>query len=83
MAQLESKLNMAPVALPLDLQDLENMEYQTVTIKGQFLHDKELFMGPRGMIKQGNSDGGGGLMSQRDATNGYWIITPFKLDGRQ
>ena len=39
MAQLESKLNMEPVALPLDLQELENMEYQTVTIKGMFLHE--------------------------------------------
>lgn len=64
------------------MSHLDSMEYQTVSVTGHFLHDKEMFLGPRGLIKPDGGDGGGGLMSQKN-TSGYLIITPFKLEDRE
>lgn len=79
---MESKLNLPAEPLPDNLDDLEAMEYQTVAVKGHFLHDKEMFMGPRGLIKPNGGESGGGLMSQQN-TSGYLVITPFKLVDRE
>lgn len=65
------------------LEDVSRMEYQTVRVKGQFLHDKELYLGPRGLIRQNEGESAGGLFSQQNQTNGYLVITPFKLSGRE
>lgn len=59
------------------------MEYQTVIAKGHFLHDRELIMGPRSLITDGNIEEGGGLITQQQESIGYHIITPFKLEGRE
>ena len=53
-------------------------EYQRVKIKGEFMHDHEMFLGPRGKSDVGN-DKGGGVFSSGGST-GYYVITPFKLD---
>lgn len=58
------------------------MEYQTVSVTGHFIHDKEMYLGPRGLIKPDGEDVGGGLMSQKNSS-GYLIITPFKLEDRE
>lgn len=68
--------------LPDDLDHLQSMEYQTVSVTGHFIHDKEMYLGPRGLIKQDGEDVGGGLMSQKNSS-GYLIITPFKLEDRE
>jgi cytochrome oxidase assembly protein ShyY1 len=47
---MESKINLPPQDLPDDLEDvscLQSIEYQTVRVKGHFLHAKELKIGPR------------------------------------
>lgn len=79
---MESKLNLTPKPLPDDLEDLQSMEYEPVTITGHFLHEKEMFLGPRGLIKPDDKETGGGLISQKNASSGYLVVTPFKLDGR-
>ena len=81
LKQMESKLHLAPQPLPDNLDDLEEMEYQTVSVTGQFLHEKEMFLGPRSLIKPDGGETGGGLMSQKN-TSGYLVITPFKLADR-
>jgi surfeit locus 1 family protein len=81
--QMESKLNLPAEPLPDDLSHLETMEYQTVVMRGCFLHDKEMYLGPRALIKPDGSDTSGGLMSQKNASSGYLIITPFKLEDRE
>lgn len=75
-------MSVAPEQLPDDLDQLQSMEYQTVAVRGQFIHDKEMFLGPRSLIKPESGDTGGGLMSQKN-TSGYLVITPFKLDDRE
>lgn len=59
------------------------MEYQTVKVRGQFIHSKELYLGPRGLISQEGETRGGGVFTQKNTTNGYLVITPFKLEGRE
>lgn len=80
---MESKLNLPAEPLPDNLDDLNAMEYQTVAVTGHFLHDKEMFLGPRGLIKPDGEESKGGLISQQNTSSGYLIITPFKLDNRE
>lgn len=68
--------------LPLDLDELHKMEYQSVKMRGEFLHDKELLMGPRSLIKPDEKEAkGGGVFTQQNSS-GYLIVTPFKLEDR-
>lgn len=60
------------------------MEYHPVIVKGYFLHDKEIYIGPRSLLKDGDGSGGGGLISRGQSTNsGYLVVTPFKLSDRE
>ncbi|CAD7002324.1 SURF1-like protein [Ceratitis capitata] len=79
---LEELTKMSPVPLPTDFSELSAMEYRLVTVRGKFLHNKELLMGPRSFIRPDGSETAGGLFSQRDAGNGYLVITPFQLADR-
>ncbi|XP_016955929.1 SURF1-like protein [Drosophila biarmipes] len=79
---LNKQLSTAPVALPEDLNELSQMEYRLVKIRGRFLHEKEMRMGPRSLIRPDGVETQGGLFSQRDSGNGYLIVTPFQLADR-
>lgn len=48
-------------------------------IKGKFLHERELIMGPRTLITP-KDEHKGGLMTQQDTSIGYLVITPFQLE---
>lgn len=53
-------------------------------MKGTFLHDKELYMGPRTLLQHGNASTESALVSNNQTkTQGYLVITPFKLSGRK
>ncbi|XP_037934212.1 SURF1-like protein [Teleopsis dalmanni] len=76
-------LKQIPAApLPDNLSDVSKMEYRLVKVRGKFLHEKELLMGPRSFIRPDGAETAGGLFSQRDSGNGYLIITPFKVSNR-
>ncbi|XP_030372462.1 SURF1-like protein [Scaptodrosophila lebanonensis] len=79
---LNEQLRMPPVELPDNLRDLDKMEYRLVKVRGHFLHDKEMRIGPRSLIRPDGVETQGGLFSQRDSGNGYLIITPFQLANR-
>lgn len=59
------------------------MEYRPIRVRGKFLHDKEITMGPRSLVMKGNLGQKGGILTQQNTSTGYLIITPFKLDGRE
>ncbi|KAH8314658.1 hypothetical protein KR074_006830 [Drosophila pseudoananassae] len=80
--ELNDQLSKPPTPLPEDLSDLSHMEYRLVKIRGRFLHDKEMRMGPRSLIRPDGVETQGGLFSQRDSGNGYLIVTPFQLSDR-
>lgn len=73
------------IAIVFSLDEIENLEYRPVHIKGQFLHDRELYMGPRSLLKGGDAATQSSLVSKGDIdkTHGYLVITPFKLENRE
>ncbi|EDV96159.1 SURF1-like protein [Drosophila grimshawi] len=79
---LAEQLHMAPTELPDDLSHLSHMEYRLVKLRGRFLHDKEMLMGPRSLIRPDGVETQGGLFSQRDTGNGFLVVTPFQLSDR-
>lgn len=76
---IEIQLNFHLIFL-ISLALLNTMEYTVVKLRGEFVHDEEIHLGPRTFIKQGK--GAGGMMSFAPKS-GYLIITPFKLEGRE
>lgn len=60
-----------------NIDALNDMEYQSVAVKGQFLHDRELIMGPRSLIEKNANEAKGGLITRQDSSIGYLVITPF------
>ncbi|XP_018496483.1 surfeit locus protein 1 isoform X1 [Galendromus occidentalis] len=65
---IDAKTKAPPVELPSDLRDLDDMEYQTVRVRGVFDHDEEVYIGPRGDVEKGGI--------------GFFVITPLKLEDR-
>lgn len=80
--ELKEKSLTAAVDLPENLEDLNQLEYRAVKVRGEFQHEKEMYLGPRSFIRPDGAEMGGGLFSTRDSSNGYLVITPFKLAGR-
>lgn len=76
---LESQINADPVDLIKNVNQLDSMEYRTVKVKGQFLHEKEFLIGPRAIIYHNNPADVGNLFGTRN-TNGWNVITPFKVE---
>ncbi|XP_063700093.1 SURF1-like protein [Culicoides brevitarsis] len=80
---LDEKTKMPAVPCPDNLQDIDFMEYRKIIVRGEFLHDRELIMGPRSLITDGDvSTAGGGIFTQQSEKHGFHVVTPFKLEGR-
>uniref|UniRef100_T1JHR0 SURF1-like protein n=1 Tax=Strigamia maritima TaxID=126957 RepID=T1JHR0_STRMM len=78
---LEEKTRTPPIEFPWDLDELKNLEYCRVRVRGTFNHDQELYISPRSRVDKGDTVEGGGLMSS-SASTGSWIITPFTITDR-
>lgn len=66
------------------MEDLEKLEYMPVHVKGEFLHDHELYLGPRSLLVNGDASTESSLVSSRmNASQGYIVVTPFKLEDRE
>lgn len=75
---LEEKTQSPPVELPLSLEEISEMEYRPVIVRGEFDHSREMKIGPRSnLLKEG-----GGLLTTGTG-GGFHIITPFKLADRE
>ncbi|XP_045462215.1 surfeit locus protein 1 [Harmonia axyridis] len=80
---LMEKTKSDPIPLIENLDNLDELEFRPVYAKGRFLHEKELYMGPRSLLVGGDAKDERGLMSQHGSTNqGYLVITPFELEGQ-
>ena len=71
-----------PVPLPKSKEELESIEYYPVYVKGTFLHDKEIYMGPRSLLIDGKTSESS-LLSVKNMPQGFLVITPFKLSDRE
>ncbi|XP_053623784.1 surfeit locus protein 1 [Plodia interpunctella] len=78
---LQAKSNAAPVDMPPDFNLLEELEYRPVKVRGEFLHDKEICIGPRALIEsETGMERPGSLVSDPKKNQGWLVITPFKLE---
>ncbi|XP_054714891.1 surfeit locus protein 1-like [Uloborus diversus] len=73
--EVKKKNQEPPVEFPEQLQELSDMEYRRVRMRGTFDHSKEVYIGPRSLMSN-KEDGGGGVLSSRSQT-GVLVITPF------
>ncbi|CAL8081549.1 unnamed protein product [Orchesella dallaii] len=71
-----------PVQLPQDTSNIEQLEYRKVRVKGEFDYSKQMLIGPRPLVNidAKTAEGGRGVFSTSSGSNGYHIITPFKLE---
>lgn len=81
IADLEERTNTTPVPFPDDLDELKELEYKRVVVKGHFDHSKELYVRPRSFISPDPDKGGSGLFSA-GGTSGAHIVTPFHLSDK-
>ncbi|XP_026475776.1 SURF1-like protein [Ctenocephalides felis] len=80
IADLKARTTLKPIPLPDDISYLTNMEYHPVIVRGHYVPEKSVLMGPRSLIVDGDSSKGG-LLSQggKHSGTGFHVITPFKL----
>ncbi|KAF1763017.1 hypothetical protein GCK72_011282 [Caenorhabditis remanei] len=83
---LHSRLSQAAVDLPQDLScdSLEPLEYCRVTVTGEFLHNREFIISPRGRFDPAKkqSAAAGSMLSENEmSSHGGHLITPFRLKG--
>ncbi|KAJ8981462.1 hypothetical protein NQ317_000138 [Molorchus minor] len=83
IADLQMGINSDPIPLPNSLEEINELEYKPVHVKGYFLHDKELFIGPRSLLVKGDSTTQSSFFADRSNSNGYLVVTPFKLANRE
>ncbi|CAG9771012.1 unnamed protein product [Ceutorhynchus assimilis] len=76
--ELQEKSASAPIELPTNLDELQQLEYRPVIVRGTFLHDKEIYMGPRSIKEDKHNSS---LFSE-GGNQGYLVVTPFKLADR-
>ncbi|RXG57569.1 Surfeit locus protein 1 [Armadillidium vulgare] len=78
---LQSLTKQPPINLPENLEKLKDLEYRKVLLKGEFDHSKEIYLGPRPQIFDGDiNQMDGGMLSS--GQSGYNVITPFTLSDR-
>uniref|UniRef100_A0A1E1WLF5 SURF1-like protein n=1 Tax=Pectinophora gossypiella TaxID=13191 RepID=A0A1E1WLF5_PECGO len=77
---MQSKSKATPIEMPEDFEKLETMEYMPVKVRGEFLHDKEILIGPRALIdSEAMGPRAGSLVSDPKTNQGWLVVTPFKL----
>jgi len=81
IAELESKTLAPAVDLPANLDDLEDLDYRKVKVRGKFDYQREALLGPRSLNKDGSAPKEGIIKKVRN-DSGYYLVTPFKVSGR-
>lgn len=59
------------------------MEYRNIRVRGHFLHERELILGPRSLIDKNSSEQKGGLITRQDSSIGFLVVTPFQVEGTE
>ncbi|QJE72116.1 SURF1 family protein [Aerophototrophica crusticola] len=67
--KIESRTDAPPVPLPAVVEDPESWDYRPVLVTGRFLHDKELYLGPRTLTPP-----------RGPKQAGFHVLTPFARD---
>ncbi|PAV70105.1 hypothetical protein WR25_09677 [Diploscapter pachys] len=79
---MRQRLNAPAIDIPEeDLPQLDQLEYKRVRVRGEFLHDREFVISPRGRFDPGyQPKNTSSIMSNEEITShGGHVITPFRL----
>lgn len=76
--ELEEKMQAPPIPLPQNIEEIQNLEYRKVKVRGTFDHSREVFIGPRSNLHAPATMGG----QNKSTTIGVHVVTPFKLADR-
>ncbi|CAI4225999.1 unnamed protein product [Auanema sp. JU1783] len=82
--ELKKQLSATAIEFPIDnLESLLDLEYRRVRIIGEFLHEREFIIAPRGRFDVGyvQKDSGSLLSDNNMSSHGAHVITPFKIKG--
>ncbi|XP_046545941.1 surfeit locus protein 1-like [Haliotis rubra] len=79
ISDLEKKTTQPPVPLPLDFEELKDLEYRSVTVRGRFDHSREMYIAPRSNVMTASQ---GGLINTNTPSPGSNVVTPFILSDR-
>ncbi|KAB0801245.1 hypothetical protein PPYR_05599 [Photinus pyralis] len=82
IAELEKRTNATAVELPQSIDEISELEFYPIHIRGEFDHSKELYIGPRSLLHHGDAVSSSSLFTKQSNTQGYLVITPFKLENR-
>ncbi|KAJ1346690.1 Surfeit locus protein 1 [Parelaphostrongylus tenuis] len=68
-------------AMLVSISKLNTMEYRKVRVTGEFLHEREFYISPRGRFDPGHAEQRSGSIFSQDnlSSHGGHIITPFRL----
>lgn len=81
---LKDRSEATPIELPATADEIEKLEYFPVHVRGKFLHDKEIYIGPRSLLVEGDASTKSSLISKGQSTSqGYLVITPLQLSDRK
>lgn len=87
LVDLRKRRDVQPVPLPDTLDQLNALEYYPIHVRGTFVHNRHMFVGPRTLLLRGTAvtEGNTGLMSGGGGDNrqGYLLVTPFQLEGKR
>ncbi|XP_066138455.1 SURF1-like protein [Euwallacea fornicatus] len=81
LSQLSQTTQSTPIELPQSFEKLKDLEYYPIHVQGTFLHEKEIYMGPRSLIRKENFSTPKSFF-QDTQSQGYLVVTPFKLADR-
>ena len=79
LEELEQKTSAPPTELPTNPEQVKDLEFRKVHVRGQFEVGSEIYVGPRSIVLEDES---GGLFGRTDTT-GFHVITPFKLENSE
>ncbi|KAK5639076.1 hypothetical protein RI129_011568 [Pyrocoelia pectoralis] len=82
IAELEKRTNAPTIELPQGTEQISELEFYPVHVRGQFDHSKELYIGPRSLLHHGDAVSSSSLFTTDSKAQGYLVITPFKLESR-
>lgn len=82
IAELKDRTNAPIIELPQSTEQISELEFYPVHVRGQFDHSKELYIGPRSLLRHGDALSSSSLFTTNSKTQGYLVITPFKLESR-
>lgn len=67
------------------IDDIYDLEYQSVKVRGEFDHSHSVLIGPRSYDPEKSADTGGhgGSLISRAKQIGYYLVTPFRLADKE